>query len=198
MSWCRRAGRSVESVAPSHPPAVTPAEQKVRITLGVLERQAQAAASRSVGMDAKASLLLVLAGIITTTSWTGDGLLYRVATVIALFSGALALVSLWPVKTKSVHPQAVVDHLVGHPESVADFEHWLLAYEKAGALEREKRMDHRGVLLTWGFSLALASMGATVISLFQNGDWLAAWLGTFNGPDQLPPAPAPTPTPEQE
>lgn len=196
MVRCRRASTPVTQATLPHPTEATPAERKVRITLGVMDRATQAAASRSVGMDAKASLLLVIAGIITTTSWTGDGLLYRAAAIISLASGILALASLWPVRLKSVHPQVVAEHLTESPESVADFEHWLLAYEKAGALKREKHMDIRGVLLTIGFSLALVSMGATAASLFQNGDWLAAWLGTYNSPDQFPPTP--TPTPEQE
>lgn len=171
--WCRRKTSPPVASSPTH------AEAKVRVALVALDQAAQAAAGRSVGMDTKASILLVIAGIITTSSFSGDGLLYRAAVVLALTSGVAALVSLWPRQIKGAHPEVITNHLTANKETLAEFEYWLLALQKAAAVTREQRMKRRGLFLAIGFTLAVAAMGCGAVSLFQNGDWFAAWLGTF-------------------
>lgn len=167
-------------------------EQKVRVALTALDQASQASASRSVGMDTKASILLVIAGIITTSPLDGDGLLHRASIVIALMAGVAALVSLWPRKIPGVHPKTVTDQLTSNSDTLPQFEYWLLAMHKAAAVIREQHMEIRGRYLAAGFTLAVISMALTAVSLIQDGDWLATWLGAFlqtGGPPTVSPTP---------
>lgn len=171
--------RRQPTAAPTVRRAPTDAELKVRLALTVVDQTAQAAAARTVGLDTKASILLVVAGIIVTSSFTGDGLLYRAAAVLALGSSVLALVSLWPRGVKGVHPTTITQHLVETRDTFAQFEHWLLGLQRDAAIERERYIRRRGVQLIVGFSLAVAAMVLTGISVLHDGDWLAVWLHTL-------------------
>lgn len=176
-------------ISPAEPKA---REEKVRVALTALDQASQASASRSVGMDTKASLLLVIAGIITTSPLGGDGLLHRASVVIALLSGVAALVSLWPRKIPGVHPRTVTDQLTSNSDTLPQFEYWLLAMHKAAAVLREQHMKTRGRYLTAGFTLAVVALALTAVSLIQDGDWLATWLGAYRQAGVSPTVP-PTP-----
>lgn len=171
----------------------TQAEQKVRAALAVVEQAAQASASRTTGLDTKASILLVVASIIITSSFSGDGLIYRIAALLAFASAFLALVSLWPRGVGGVHPTTVTDHLTSHRETLQQFEHWLLALQKAAAIEREQYIERRAKQLIIGFSLAVAAMLCAAISLIHDGNWLALWIHTVqNGVGQHQPTSTPS------
>lgn len=142
-------------------------------------------------MDAKASILLVIAGILTTTSIQGDGLIARLAAITAIAAALAALLSLWPVKVKGIHPETLIERITGTDELFSDYEHWMLAMEAASAVAREKRLETRGLLLTIGFVLAFAAMVLAVFSLLHDGNWFAAWLGSFAHP-RVTPQPSPS------
>jgi len=181
----------------SAPQGPTDAELKVRLALAVSEQAAQAAAARTVGLDTKASILLVVAGLIVTSSFEGDGLLYRGAAVLALVSSILALWSLWPRGVKGIHPTTITHHLESVPDTFAGFEYWLLALQKAASIERERYLKERGRLLIIGFALAVAAMAIAGMSVLLEGDWLANWLHTLHHGNVHVPrrSPSPTPTP---
>jgi hypothetical protein len=168
---------------------------KVRVALTVSEQAAQAAAARTVGLDTKASILLVVAGLIVTSSLEGDGLLYRGAAVLALVSSIVALWSLWPRGVKGVHPTTITHHLETVPDTLADFEYWLLALQKAASIERERYLKRRGRLLIFGFALAVAAMATAGVSVLFEGDWLAIWLHTLHHGNVHMPRPSSSPTP---
>lgn len=182
-------GREEATAAP------TDAELKVRLALTVSDQAAQAAAARTVGLDTKASILLVVAGIIVTSSFNGDGLLYRVSAVLALASSILALWSLWPRGVRGIHPTRITKRLETSPDTITGFEYWLLALHKAASIERERYLRRRSQLLILGFTLAVAAMLVAGVSVLQEGDWLAAWLHTLHHGDKQVPSMTPTPTP---
>lgn len=178
--------RNTPNSAPLASPRPTEAEGKVRVALAALDQAAQSAANRSVGMDTKASILLVIAGIITTSSLKGDGLLYRASAVVALLAGVAALVSLWPRTIKGVHPKTVTDKLTSNSDTLPQFEYWLLAMHNSAAVLREQHLRKRGHWLTAGFVLAVAAMALAALSLIQDGNWFAAWLSSYRGMDAKP------------
>lgn len=198
-----RVGAEAERIASdlAPPPATknaqpSQAELKVRVALAALDQAAVASANRSVGLDTKASILLVLAGVVATATLSGDGLLYRIATVFALGASLFALLSLWPRQLKGVHPKTVTDHLTSHAETLGQFEYWLLALQNSAAIKREQRMKTRGLLLTIGFVSAVVSTVLVGLSVMGEGDWLAKWIATYTSTlEELQPTVVSTPAP---
>jgi len=168
--WTERLGDALRARASTPVPlaatVTTGAQLKVRATLAALERQNDYAAHRGVGMDTKASLLLVLSGIVTTVNFSEDTLIFRLSTVFALLTAGLAIVSLWPTKVKGIHSKTLSDRISGtfRNEPFSSYEFFVLELEVAAFNRRQKRIQARGVWLAGGFvasgaMLLLAGLG---------------------------------------
>jgi hypothetical protein len=181
---------------PEEAPSPTDAELKVRATLVAFEKAATSAATRSNGMDTKASLLLIVAGVLTATGLPGIDVLTNASASFALAAALFALISLWPRRVKGIHPVVLTKRITSSDESFADYEFYMLALEKAASIRREKSLQIRGVLLAIGFSLAFVAMALGLLAVLEL-DSVKAWLesmGPSRPAEQSVPSESPMPT----
>lgn len=133
-------------------------------------------AARVAGLDTKASLLLVIAGVITAANFDGDALLLRMAVIMSGLSALMAVVSLWPRRVKGISAEVLIKRLETHSDTPYEFNIYLLGLERAASIAREKSLRRRGWWLIVGFVLAAISLFCVVTSVVGEKDWFAEWF----------------------
>lgn len=149
---------------------------KVETLIAAVERQGALVSYVGNASDTKASLLLVLTGVVTAGSffdgnlspeepWTPLWLIGIGAILSTLVTAALAIWSMWPNKVRTLY----IDELINHAEttggSMADFKHYELSLVKESYSARAKHQTHRGKLLRCAFVSAAIMLLLTTINV---------------------------------
>ncbi|NJC23629.1 hypothetical protein BJ994_002705 [Arthrobacter pigmenti] len=151
-------------------------DAKVEILITAFERQDALVSHIASTSDTKASLLLVLTGVVTASSffegsieWTGHiqagGIVGLVAVALALTTAVLSITAIWPRTANVVYLDELVKYAETSESSVDEFKHYQLTLMRESVLNRLNQQRKRSGRLKWAFYAASAMLLATALSV---------------------------------
>lgn len=155
------------------------AAAKVALLTAVYERQSNLVSHVSTASDTKASLLLVLTGVVTAGSFfdgtvslgdapTWSDLAGLAALFAALVTAAFSICSMWPKRGKTLYTEELVRHAETTGDSLEEFKHYELSLVRESFQNRVTHQTRRSLFLTIAFSSAAFMLVFSAVSVGMN------------------------------
>lgn len=147
--------------------------KRIRILDAEVEVLRNAAFERSRIIDAKASSIVVVAGVLASVTGLslvdeGTWFLGLVPFGLTIAAVAVAIVALWPRKLDLPSARQVVDTWVNAEMPASELEDNVLEVKTLETTNRDALNEKRSSLINWGFSLVLAGLVFTLLVVILN------------------------------